>query len=129
MTETTKFRGLVPYLFYDDVEPMLEWYSRVFGWLERGRWLKDGKVENAEMQVGDTELWLDGGGVATLEHAGTIHPVWIGVWVDDVEVMYEQVRAAGVEVQPPMDKSYNVRMLTVEDPAGYEWGFMTRIAP
>jgi uncharacterized glyoxalase superfamily protein PhnB len=127
--ETTTFRGLVPYLFYDDVPTMLEWYSRVFGWIEIGRWLKDGKVENAEMRVGNTELWLDGGGAATLEHAGAVHPVWVGVWVDDVDAMHEQIRAAGVEAPPPVDKPYGVRMLTVEDPAGYQWGFMTRIAP
>jgi hypothetical protein len=40
----------------------------------------------------------------------------------------EQVRAAGVEVEPPEDKPYRVRMLTVTDPVGYQWGFMRRTA-
>ena len=125
--KTVTRSGLVPYLFYDDVAEMLEWYSRVFGWAERQRWEKeDGSIENADMVVGDTELWLDGGGRKHLEHDGTEHAVWTGVWVDDVDAMYERVRAAGVETDPPEQKPYGVRMLTVTDPVGYQWGFMVR---
>jgi uncharacterized glyoxalase superfamily protein PhnB len=124
---TVTFGGLVPYLFYDDVAEMLDWYSRVFGWEERSRWLDGGRVENADMRVGETELWLDGGGRQHLEHDGTAHAVWIGVWVDDIDAMHDRVRAAGVDAAPPETKPYGVRMLTVEDPAGYQWGFMTRI--
>jgi uncharacterized glyoxalase superfamily protein PhnB len=125
-TNTVTFGGLVPYLFYDDVAEILEWYSRVFGWSERGRWEHDGSIGNAEMSVGDTELWLDGGGRKHLQHDGVPHSVWTGVWVDDVDALYERVRAAGVEVGIPEQKSYGVRMMTVMDPAGYTWGFMTR---
>ena len=127
MTGTPTRNGLVCYLFYDDVVPMLEWYARVFGWVERKRWIEDGAVRNAEMLVGDTELWLDGGGAATLEHMGTKHPVWTGVWVEDVDATYDQIRAAGEDVDAPEDKPYGVRMLNVTDPAGYQWGFMTRL--
>jgi len=119
-TKTITFGGLVPYLYYEDAAAMLDWYARVFGWVERGRWEADGKVHNAEMQVGDGELWLDGGGPAPTR------PTWVGVWVDDLDAMYERVRAAGVEADPPETKPYGVRMLTVSDPAGYDWGFMTR---
>jgi uncharacterized glyoxalase superfamily protein PhnB len=119
-TTTITFGGLVPYLFYDDAAAMLEWYSRVFGWVEKGRWEESGKVRNAEMQVGDGDLWLDGGGAG--------QAMWIGVWVNDLDAMYDRVRAAGLEIDPPEVKPYGVRMLTVPDPAGYQWGFMTRTA-
>jgi hypothetical protein len=33
----------------------------------------------------------------------------------------------GVEVDPPEDKPYGVRMLTVTDPEINQWGFMHRI--
>jgi uncharacterized glyoxalase superfamily protein PhnB len=123
MPAPVTFDGLVPYLFYDDVVPMLEWYARVFGWEERQRWEEDGTVQNAEMAIGGREaLWLDGGaGRSRLPDA-----MWIGVWVDDPDAMLEQVRAAGVDCDPPEDKPYGVRMLTVSDPAGYQWGFMRR---
>jgi uncharacterized glyoxalase superfamily protein PhnB len=114
------FGGLVPYLFYEDAAAMLDWYARVFGWVERGRWEEGGKVQNAEMRVGEGELWLDGGGTEPPR------PTWVGVWVDDLDAMYERVRDAGVQADPPETKPYGVRMLTVTDPAGYHWGFMTR---
>jgi PhnB protein len=123
MDGATHRNGLVPYLFYDDVVPMLEWYSRVFGWQELQRWEEDGKVANAEMAIGDTELWLDGG----VGRSRMPESPWVGVWVDDPDAMYEQVRAAGVAADPPEDKPYGVRMLTVTDPVGYQWGFMRRI--
>jgi uncharacterized glyoxalase superfamily protein PhnB len=130
MSSTTGpvYGGLVPYLFYDDVLEMLEWYARVFGWVERSRWTDGDTIHNAEMTVGTTELWLDGGGRHHLEHDGRPHAMWVGVWVDDVDAMRARIRAAGVDVAAPEDKPYGVRMVTVEDPAGYQWGFMTRTA-
>jgi uncharacterized glyoxalase superfamily protein PhnB len=121
-------RGLVPYLFYEDAGAMLGWYVRVFGWTELERWRgPDGQVRNAELRVGDTELWLDGGG-PRYRDAGGRAGQWVGVWVDDVDAMYERVTAAGVAADPPEDKPFGVRMLTVADPAGYRWGFVRRLA-
>jgi uncharacterized glyoxalase superfamily protein PhnB len=57
----TERAGLVPYLHYDDVVPMLDWLARAFGFVEMKRWPdQQGVVRNAEMVVGDTEIWLDG---------------------------------------------------------------------
>ena len=122
-----KLCSLVPYLFYDDVEKMLEWYARVFGFVEIKRWMKDGRIENAEMAVGDTELWLDGGGPRYLDKDGQPARGWIGVWVDDPDAMHQRVTEAGIAADPPDDKPYGVRMLTVKDPEGYSWGFMRRL--
>jgi uncharacterized glyoxalase superfamily protein PhnB len=120
--------GLTPYLFYDDAAAMLEWYSRVFGWVEIGRWLgDDGSVQNAEMAVGEGELWLDGGGWRWFDAEGNRAPVWTGVWVDDVDAVHDRVRAAGVEAEPPVTRDFGLRMLTVTDPAGYQWGFQARV--
>lgn len=83
-------------------------------------------AESVTETVGNTELWLDGGGRRHLEHDGEPHAVWVGVWVDDVDAMHRRVSAEGVVVDPPEDKPYGVRMLTVTDPTGYQWGFMRR---
>ena len=120
--------GLTPYLFYDDAAAMLEWYTRVFGWVEIGRWPgEDGRVRNAEMAVEGGELWLDGGGWRWFDASGERVSVWTGVWVDDVDAVHARVRAAGVEVDPPVTRDFGVRMLTVTDPAGYQWGFQMRV--
>ena len=61
MTKKVEFRGLLPYLYYEDAGAMLDWLSRVFGFEERGRYVdKDGIVRQAEMLVGENELWFSG---------------------------------------------------------------------
>ena len=63
MTKQVEFRGLLPYLYYEDAGAMLDWLSRVFGFEERGRYIdKDGIVRQAEMLVGENELWFSGHG-------------------------------------------------------------------
>lgn len=117
------FGGFVPYLHYADAAGMLEWIATTFGFEVKERWEgEDGVVQNAEMVAGGEEVWLDGGG-AKPATAGQ----WIGVWVDDVDAMYERVRATGIEASPPEDKPWGVRVLNVADPEGYVWGFMRRI--
>ena len=123
---STDYRGVVPYLFYDDVESAMAWYTRVFGFDEIGRWHNDeGKIQNAEMRIGDTELWLDGSGArATTTDP---RPHWIGAWVEDVDAVYNRVRAAGVACEAPQDREFGVRMLNVDDGMGHLWGFIKRI--
>jgi PhnB protein len=127
--------NLVPYLFYSDIESMIDWYSRVFGFVEGERWRgPDGRVHNAEMRTGDTELWMDGA------HHGRHHltdpdgkplSIWVGIWLaapSDVDAMYEHVVAEGATPeQAPVDLPYGVRSFNVRDPEGYLWGFMCRI--
>ena len=121
--------GIVPYLFYEDAGAMLDWYSRVFGFAELSRWRDaQGKVTNAEMSVGQTELWLDGNGPAYWEKHGRGPSPWIGVWVDDIDTLLARVRAAGIEVDDPAERDFGVRMSgEVTDPAGYRWSFMQRV--
>ena len=121
-----QYKGIVPYLFYDDAEAAMAWYARVFGFEEIGRWPDAaGKIQNAEMRVGDTELWLDGGGKRPNADQRL---TWIGVWVDDVDAMYTKVQAAGVTCDAPVDRPFGVRILDVPDGMGHRWGFMRRIA-
>ena len=124
MNQSTEspYRGIVPYLFYDDAEAAIEWLVRVFGFEEGGRWTNDeGRVQNAELRVGDTEVWIDGGG-----RDPNAKTRWIGIWVDDVDAIYAAVTAAGVEVPAPVDRDFGVTMLTVADPEGTQWGFIKR---
>lgn len=121
----TSYQGIVPYLFYDDVETAMNWYQRVFDFEEIGRWTNDqGQIQNAEMRVGSTELWLDGSGRRNDQDS---RPAWIGIWVNDVDAVHRRVQAAGVPCEPPVDREFGVRMLNVADDMGYLWGFIRRI--
>ena len=122
---TNDYKGIVPYLFYDDAEAAMIWYERVFGFEEIGRWKDEsGKIHNAEMRVGNTEIWLDGSG---RRKDTDDRPTWIGVWVDDVDVVYARIQAAGVACDPPVEREFGVRMLNVADGMGYLWGFIRRV--
>ena len=125
---SVQFNGIVPYLFYEDAAAAMDWYAEVFGFEDRGRWENDsGAVQNGEMRVGNTEVWMDGGGKQLFTREGDERPQWIGVWVDDVDAMYERIQAAGVAAEPPVTREFGVRMLTVPDPFGYHWGFIRRV--
>ncbi|MBZ5725577.1 MAG: VOC family protein [Acidobacteriia bacterium] len=126
--DTPQFEGITPYLHYDDVAAMVDWLIRVFGFIERGRWLDtEGTLRNAELYAGTTEVWLDGE-AGYWSQKGRRPEEWIGVWVDDVDAMFERVKAAGVETDPPENKFYGIRVFDVADPEGYTWGFMERCA-
>src|SRR5689334_2341698 len=126
MADQVTFGGFVPYVPYEDAGAALDWLSATFGFEERARYVdKDGVVQQAEMRVGDAELWVSAlrPGDTADRHADT----WIGLWVDDVDAMHARVRAAGVEAEEPVDKDYDVRTFGVQDPGGYWWGFMKRL--
>lgn len=119
------FQGITPYLHYEDAAANLEWLARVFGFEEMSRFVDDGaRVREAEMHVGDQQLWLSGRDPGYWDEKGRGPEQLILVWVDDVEAQYERVKAAGVDANPPEDKPYGVRMFNVTDPEGYDWGFM-----
>jgi len=117
--------GIVPYLFYSDAAGMIQWYTTVFGFQEHSRYTDEaGRITNAEMIVGDTELWMDGN---PPEGWSPESVPWIGVWVDDPDAVHQRMEAHGVHMDPPEDKPYGVRMTgSVRDPAGYSWAFMRR---
>ena len=119
------YKGIVPYLFYDDVERALDWYNDMFGFQEIGRWTDDqGKVHNAEMKVGNSEIWLDGSGRLKIDDD---RPLWVGVWVEDVDAIYDRLRAKGIACEKPVTREFGVRMLNVEDGMGHLWGFIRRV--
>lgn len=122
------FTGVTPYLHYEDGAAMLDWLSRVLGFQERSRFVdKDGLVREAEMLIGDNELWIAGHVPGYWADKGRGPEQLTLISVDDVDAHYARVRAAGVEVDAPQDQSYGVRSYSVTDPEGYKWSFMTSL--
>lgn len=119
------YQGIVPYLFYDDAAAAMDWYAAHFGFEDIGRWSNDqGQLQNGEVRIGTTELWLDGSGK---RRDTDDRPTWIGVWVEDVDAIYAQIQATGLTCEPPVTREFGVQMLTVADPFGYLWGFIRRV--
>jgi uncharacterized glyoxalase superfamily protein PhnB len=90
------------------------------GWIEYKRWHDDsGVLTNAEMSFAGTEVWLDRS-PGWWETRGGKPDAWIGVWVDDVDAMYERVKAVGVQPESePVDRPFGVRTFNARDPGGY----------
>lgn len=122
------FRGITPYLHYEDAATMLAWLERVFGFEETARYVNDeGVVCEAEMQLDGHEIWMAGHRRGYWQELGHQADQLTIIWVDDVDAQHARVVAAGVAVEPPVDKPYAVRMFSVADPQGYGWDFMKRL--
>ena len=120
-------RGIVSYIFCADAGGIADWCVRVLGFTERGRWPDEqGVVGNVELSVGDNEVWLDGPVPDWRDRTGGL-PAWVGFFIDDVDAMYRHVVDMGQTVDPPVDREFGIRQLTVMDPEGHEWGFIRRI--
>jgi uncharacterized glyoxalase superfamily protein PhnB len=129
MTDKTfRFTGVTPCLSYEDAAAAIDWLARVLGFEERSRFVdKDGRVQQAEMRIGDSDLWFSGHGPGYWAEQGRRPDQLTLVWVDDVDAHHARVAAAGAMAPPPEDKSYGVRTYIVTDPEGYQWGFMTSL--
>jgi uncharacterized glyoxalase superfamily protein PhnB len=125
MNKPVRFLGITPYLHYEAAGDMLDWLSRTFAFEERARYVDaDGVVREAELALGDHQIWLCGHDIGALSERSADRDQLTLIWVDDVEAHHAHVVAAGVEAPSPEDKSYAVRMYSVKDPQGYEWAFV-----
>lgn len=127
MTEAMPITGVIPYIFCADAGRVADWCVQTLGFVERERWPDDeGVVRNVELIVGDNEVWLDGPVSDWKAKNGDLGS-WVGFLVDDVDARYEQLVAAGVQLDEPRTRGHQVREITVTDPEGHSWGFVQRL--
>ena len=94
------YTTLSPYLVVDGAAQAIDYYKRVFGATERGRFDgPDGKVAHAELQIGDTVLMVADPSAETNIKAPTqlgATSVGLFLYVEDVspEEMAERVKEA-----------------------------------
>lgn len=84
----------------------------------------DGRIMHAEVRVGDTVVML-----SEANNAYPAFPVWLHVYVPDVEAAYNKALAAGgVSVQQPTRREGDPdRRGGVQDPAGNTWWISTQM--
>src|SRR5262245_48697815 len=122
------FAGITPNLKYEDAGAAIDWLVRVFGFEERARYLDlHGVVKQAELYVGDTEVWLSGHGKGYWETHVRGPAQNLVVWVNDVDAQHRRITAAGVAAPAPVDQTWGVRNFYVTDLEGYLWGFYKRL--
>ncbi|MEM7339901.1 MAG: VOC family protein [Actinomycetota bacterium] len=125
--ELTPPAGIVAGVMYREVGAASDWLVEHLGFEVRGLFADAaGRVNNAELRVGATEVWLFENPTVPENTDGPPRQ-WIGVWVDDVDAAHARLAATGVQVADPADANYGVRSFNVSDPQGVMWGFLRRI--
>lgn len=121
---------VVPHLFYDDVGAAMDWVVEAFGFDVRLRMVDDaGTVVHGDLGLSDGGLVMFG--LAT-ENAHWECPRTLGgrvsqrlgIYVDDVDAIFERSRRAGAKIAyEPHDQYYGDRVFECIDPEGHRWKF------
>ena len=131
--------GMVPSLYYEDVERAIGWLCGAFGFTERYRYGPEGAVAGALLSAGDGVVMLSvarvGQGPRWEDSADFGPPrdgevsVVLSVHVEDVDQHFEHAKQFGVRiVHEPETYNFGERQYTAEDFAGYRWAFSQSVA-
>jgi catechol 2,3-dioxygenase-like lactoylglutathione lyase family enzyme len=122
-------KAVTPILNVSDIQQSFDWFHKL-GWKKCWDWGTPptfGSVGSGECEI---FLCLNGqGGRGGSGNRTTFGPgsdeaaesgVWMSVWVDDVDAIYQRCLEQGVEVTwPPTDMPWNVREIHVRHPDGH----------
>lgn len=120
-----------PRLTFKDVAQAIDFYKNAFEATEMWRFNVEGRIEHAEIKIGDSPImlsheWPEGGRLSA-ETLGQ-SPVELRIQVEDVDSFAARAVAAGMRVSRPIgDQFYGTREGHFVDPFGYTWNiFMLR---
>jgi PhnB protein len=126
------YHSVTPYLSVAGASDAIAFYGKAFGAKELYRMpAPGGKVGHAEIQIGDSRIMLADeepsmGSFGPKSVGGT--PVGLLIYVEDVDVVFEQAVHAGAKVLKPLkDQFYGDRSGTLEDPFGHKWHLATHV--
>jgi PhnB protein len=115
------------YVVADGAQRVIDFLKKAFDASALRRFdTPDGKIVHAEVRIGDSVVMIaDSGG-----HYPAF-PVWLHVYVPDVDATYKTALAAGgVPVQQPVRKEGDTdKRGGFKDPAGNTWWVATQVAP
>jgi len=130
MTDSYKpdgYSSVSPYIMADGAQRLIHFLEATFGATQTRRFDRpDGSVMHAEVDID--------GSLVMIADAGADHPafpVWLHVYVPDVDEAYARALTAGGESveQPKLDEQAGDRRGAVRDPSGNTWFMATTQAP
>lgn len=119
--------AITPYLYYEDLEGVLKFLSKAFGFRLAGRPVRkpNGRLTHAAMRLGG-DLIMMGWPGPTYRNPKRLKQATqcLYVDVDRLDQCFRRARSAGAKIlEEPMDTSYGQRRFAVEDPEGHQWFF------
>jgi PhnB protein len=127
-----EFPQVTPYLCVDGAAAAIDFYTSVFGAVERMRMpAPDGRIGHAEVQIGRAVVMLadeypEMGALSPKTVGGT--PVTLMVYVEDVDDVVAKAVAAGAkELRAVENRFYGDRSGEIEDPFGHRWSVATHV--
>ncbi|NEQ53620.1 MAG: bleomycin resistance family protein [Leptolyngbya sp. SIO3F4] len=110
-TNNCKFQGLTPILNVKSIPDSVAYYVNVLGFKKDWDW--GDPPDFASVSRDDVCLFLCQGGQG---QSG----MWISIFVDDVDALYEEYQASGAIIrQPPTNFPWGMREMNIEDPDGH----------
>jgi uncharacterized glyoxalase superfamily protein PhnB len=126
------FTSITPNLVCRDAAAAIEFYKAVFGAEELARVPgPGGKILHAVLKIGDSRIFLNDSMSKvppTWPKDGAVNPMYIHLYVPDVDTIFNAATARGAEVDMPVqDMFWGDRYGKLTDPFGQQWGIATHI--
>ena len=126
------YHTVTPYLILDNATAALDFYQRAFGaTVKFSMEMQPGKIGHAELVIGDSPIMIadehpELGALSAKTVGGS--PVFIHLYVEDSDALFQQAVDAGGEVIRPLeDQFYGDRSGTIKDPFGIQWSISTHV--
>ncbi len=122
----TGYQTVIPYLSFLDSKAAIDFYKDAFNAIEISRLLMpNGRVAHAELKIGNAVLFL-----ADVEkNEASSSPGQFVIYTHDVQTLFVRALHHGARLRSPVQEQLNGEIAgTLEDPFGYRWIIVTRIA-
>ncbi len=118
------YNAVSVYIVANGAQAIIDFLKKTFDAAELRRFDNpDGKIMHAEVRVTDT--------VVMIADSGPTHPafpVWLHVYVPDVDATYQAaLKAGGTPVQEPVQKGDPDKRGGFKDPSGNTWWVATQM--
>ena len=124
------FHSLTPNLVCRNAAQAIDYYKAMFGATELVRMPgPGGKIMHAELQIGDSRFFVNdsmGKSTPTGPEPGASNPMYLHLYVEDVDTIYNRAIKGGARVDMPLqDMFWGDRYGKLTDPFGQQWGIAT----
>jgi PhnB protein len=119
---------IIPYIFYRDVPAALDWLAKAFGFVETMRVGTPSGGMHGEMTFNGQSIMMGQGhkdwGMLSVRETGTATQ-GVFIYLADVDAHCERARAAGAEIDRPLEDLPYGRSYSARDLEGHPWFFTT----